>query len=124
MRLVRQLALPGFMLVSLIAISSCKSPEGAAYGSLAAVEINGRSFLEVARATSEVFQSAGFEPVPQPPSNRERRLVFDRPGNTGDSVLWGDWSGGKIWYRAKINFVTTGNDHHIVRCDAYRVLEK
>lgn len=113
------------LLVCVLGLSGCKSPEGPGSDSLAAVEIEGHSFLEVARTTSQVFQKAGFTPAPLPPSKEEqRKLVFERPGTGGDSLLYGDWSGGTIWYRAKVTFTEMGPDKQLVRCDAYRVLEK
>jgi hypothetical protein len=66
-----------------------------------------------------VFQSAGFESQPQPPEPREAAGART-PGHHG-SVLWGI---GRGRFASRINFVTTGSDHHLVRCDAYRVLEK
>ena len=119
------LVFPAILLMTSLAMVGCKSPEGPGSDSLAAVEISGRSFVEVARTTSEVFQEAGFQPAPLPPNqDREKRLVFEKRGTAGDGWLYGDWSSSEIWYRAKVVFATHGADTYLIKCDAFRVLEK
>ena len=89
---------------------------------MASVVVPGRTVLETAHAVSEVFQAAGYQPVPQH-RNNEFRLVFDIRGNGTDTVLYGDFSGEKVWYRAKVRLVTMGTDSVMVSCDGFRVLD-
>jgi hypothetical protein len=90
---------------------------------LAWVTVKGRTTLEAARVTSEVFQKAGFVAVPLD-SNTENKLVFEKEGGAGDLLLYGDWSGKKIWYRIKVNLVTLEHDTELIKCDAFRVTDR
>lgn len=105
-----------------VGVMGCKStPKGVAGSdSLASVIITNRTMLEVAKATSEVFQEAGFMTVPLP-QNNDNVLVFEKEGSAGDLVLYGDWSGKRLWYRAKVRFSPMGPDTRLVTCDLYRV---
>jgi hypothetical protein len=85
--------------------------------------VKGRTSLEIARAVSEVFQSAGYDPVPLPPG-RGTRLQFDRQGSLGATVIYGDWSSKDIWYRAKIKINSLDAETHLVTCDVFRVLHR
>jgi hypothetical protein len=104
------------------ALSACRSPEAARSDTLAAVEIKGHTTMEVARTISEVFQAAGFEAVPLRPNN-DLKMQFDKPGNTGDAVMYGDWSFKKVWYRARVTIKRPSENTHLVTCDAFRINE-
>jgi hypothetical protein len=114
------------LLAGLGLLPACKSTGEPGSDSLASVRIKGHTALEVARATSEVFQKAGFETVPLPynDANTPMRLMFDKAGNAGDSILYGDWSAKPIWYRARVQFTKIDSDTHLITCKAYRVLER
>ena len=105
---------------TLLLSTGCKSTKHPVSDSMAAVEIKDRNTLDIARAISETFQKAGFTPVPVP-TGRDTRMVFERPGSTQDAVVYGDWSFGKLWYRAKLRLIPSGSDSHLITCDAYRV---
>ena len=102
--------------------AGCRTAHGPSPDSLASVLVNGKSRLEVAHAVEEVFQREGYQTVPQP-QNDDFRLVFDLAGTTTDTVLYGDWSSGAVWYRAKVRFQQVGETGVLVTCDAFRVLE-
>jgi hypothetical protein len=114
------LALAG--LLAALCLTACSSTKAKApvTDSLAAIEVKGRSLMEVARALSETFQEAGFNPVPVAPG-RDTRLVFERPGSTKDTVVYGDWSLTRLWYRAKLRITRTDPDTQLVTLDAFRV---
>jgi hypothetical protein len=98
-----QIIYPTLQLITValvFALSACRSPRRRVSDTLAAVEIKGHTTMEVARTISEVFQAAGFEAVPLRPNN-DLKMQFDKPGNTGDAVMYGDWSFKKVWYRAE-----------------------
>ena len=50
-------------------------------------------------------------------------MVFEKVGSTGDTVIHGDWSMKKLWYRAKIEIESRGPDAYLVKCDAFRVFD-
>ena len=84
--------------------------------------IMGQEPLAIAHAVSDVFQQAGFRPLPLP-ENTDFRLEFERPGTGMDTVLYGDWESNKVWYRAKVRIITAGGGAHVVSCNAFRILE-
>jgi len=99
----------------------CKTaPPGPPTDSLAAVVIQEKTQIEIARTVSQVFQDAGYTPTPIPANNR-MMLVFDKPGSTSANVVYGDWSGG-VWFRAKVDIRSFDATSQIIECDAYRVL--
>ena len=102
--------------------AGCRSAHGPNPESMASVIVTGRTVLETAHAVSEVFQAAGYQPVPQH-QNNEFRLVFDIVGSGADTVLYGDFVGEKVWYRAKVHLTTMGADSVLVSCDGFRVLD-
>ncbi|MGA2864659.1 MAG: hypothetical protein ABSF95_09240 [Verrucomicrobiota bacterium] len=101
---------------------ACQSPKAPGHESLAAVLISGQTPLTTARAVSDVFQKAGYTPVPLPP-NKDTRLVFEKPGGALATVLYGDWEANKVWYRVKVRIDALGADLQLVTCDVFRVLD-
>lgn len=102
--------------------AGCRSPHGPNPDSTASVAVAGHTILETAHAVADVFEKAGYQTVPQPKTD-DFRLVFDLPGTATDTVLYGDWAGKKVWYRAKVRLTAAGADLVIVSCDAFRVLD-
>jgi len=86
------------------------------------VEIKGKAPLEIARVISEVFKEAHYVAA-RPAANHKMMLMFEKEGNTGDMVIYGDWSSNKPWYRVKLNIKSLDNETQLVECDAYRVSE-
>ncbi len=104
-----------------LAGSGCRTPQGPASDSLAAVEIKGCGPLEIARSLSDVFEKAGYSPVALPP-NRGEKMLFEKEGNVGETVLYGDWNAKRVWYRVRIQMNLGGPDSELVTCNAFRVL--
>ncbi len=119
------LKVAGAFSLALCLLTGCKSTKAPGTDSLAAIHVKGHTELEIARAVSEVFQAAGYQPTPLPPA-RGTRMQFERQGSLGATVIYGDWSSKDVWYRAKIkiNRLDTDPDTFVVTCDAFRVLHR
>jgi hypothetical protein len=89
---------------------------------VAAVVISGPTPLETARAVSEVFQQAGYKPLPQA-DNRDMRLVFEKPGGSMATVLYGGWSANQVWSRVKVRIAGLEDGELLLTCDVYRVTD-
>jgi hypothetical protein len=100
----------------------CRSPKGPGHESVAAVIISGSTPLETARAVSEVFQMAGYKPLPLP-DNSDMRLAFEKPAGAMASVLYGDWDANKVWARVKVRIAGLDEGRQLVTCDIYRVTD-
>lgn len=100
----------------------CHTTSGPNPDSLASVVVPGHTLLETAHTVSEVFQKAGYEPVPQSESSGFR-LVFELPGTATDTVLYGGWHENTVWYRAKIHLTAMGDEAVLLSCEAFRVLD-
>jgi len=100
----------------------CKSKPPPPSKSLAYVEIKGKAPLEIARAISAVFKEARYVPARLPP-NHDMMLMFERQGNTGDMLLYGDWTSNKPWYRVKLSIKTLDSETQLVECEVFRVKE-
>ncbi|HXP62494.1 MAG TPA: hypothetical protein VN829_18490 [Dongiaceae bacterium] len=100
----------------------CRSPKGPGHESVAAVIISGPTPLETARAVSEVFQKAGYQPLPLP-DNKDMRLAFEKPAGAMASVLYGDWDANKVWARVKVRIAGLEDGRQLVTCDLYRVTD-
>jgi hypothetical protein len=112
----------GWLVVCACLGGGCQSPKGLGHQSLASVVISGPAPFATARAVSEVFEKAGYAPVPLPP-NKDMRLVFEKPGGAMATLLYGDWAPNKVWYRVKVRIAVLGPDLELVTCDLYRVLD-
>jgi hypothetical protein len=105
-------------------VLGCKTAKtGPGADSLASIDIQGHTPLEIARAVSETFKGAGYEAIPVPPSD-DLRMQFEKKGGTGSALLYSDWSFQPIWYRARIKLIRTGADTVVVTCNAFRVNER
>jgi hypothetical protein len=120
---------PRPLLVSLLLVCAtigCKTqpPEPAPpeCESLACVEITGYTPIEIARTISAVFREAGYQPAPLP-ANTNMMLMFEKEGSTSEMLVYGDWSGKKLWQRARIHIKSRDQQRHMVECDVFRVLD-
>jgi hypothetical protein len=108
----------------LVGLAGCKSTTPiAADGALAWVEIEDQDPLDIARAVSQTFQEAGYQPVPLP-RNNDLRLQFEKAAGAGTAVLYSDWSLKKVWYRARIELKRQDANTFLVTCNAFRVNER
>lgn len=123
---------PLFLLLLACAVtlcSACRTAKGPGADSLASIQVTADEPLAVARAVSKAFQDAGFTPEPQPPDrSRDMRMVFEKEGTTGDTVLFGDWTFKRVWYRAKVRISSmpreAGPRTYLVTCDVFRVYSR
>jgi hypothetical protein len=102
--------------------SGCQSPKGPGGSSLAFIVVKASGPLAAARTVSEVFQEAGYRPVPQPPSE-DLRLVFEKPGGSGDTLLYGDFHGRSVWYKVRVHLEVLDGETILLSCNAFRVLD-
>jgi hypothetical protein len=119
----------GWLLAAMLCcflVTGCKSTKpktGPGADSLASIEVQGHTALEVARAVSETFKAAGYEAIPLP-QNDDLRMQFEKPAGTGASILYSDWSFKPIWYRVRIKLIKTGAGLYVVTCNVWRVNER
>jgi len=99
----------------------CSSPpKGTGSGKYAAVEINGFSRLAVEMATEQVFLKEGFKMASKTPES----MIFERPGSTGQNVVWGGWQTG-LWDRVVVKLTRLGEaEQFLLSADAFRVVSK
>lgn len=100
----------------------CRSVKGPGHESLAAVVISGPTPFDIARTVSEVFQKAGYKPVPIP-ANDDMRLVFEKPAGAMATLLYGDWTANKVWSRVKVRIDGLDGGGQLVTCNLYRVTD-
>lgn len=111
------------LLVAVGLLTGCasKTPRPvAAAGHAAFVEVSSRSAQEVSLITTAVFRDAGYTPMHASGSE----LAFERKGSTWNTILHGDWSDGKIWYRARIYIQSYDAGKYLVSGDLFRVIDK
>jgi hypothetical protein len=119
----------GWLLAALLCcflVTACKSTKpktGPGADSLASIEVQGHTALEVAHAVSETFKAAGYEAIPLP-QNDELRMQFEKPAGTSTSILYGDWSFKPIWYRVRIKFIKMEAGSYVVTCNVWRLNER
>lgn len=92
-------------------------PKGAGAGRYAAVEIDGFSRSSVRLAISQVCEKQGYKQI----AERNDKLTFEKPGSTGQNIMWGGLDKG-VWDRIEISVTRmTEEDHFLVSLDAYRI---
>ncbi len=116
--------LAGFACVCVCAwlCGGCHTPKVPGHDSVAVAVVSGPTPLETARAVSEVFQQAGYKPVPTPANkDTDLCLIFEKPGGAMATVLYGDWHANKVWLRVKVRVAALGQGQELVTCDVFRV---
>ncbi len=99
-----------------LAASACKSTDKPDSAQFASVEIRGHSAQEIRGTTAIVFQEQGYKAS----SGNYSTLVFERPGSTMNNLAYGNWMGGGIATRVKLNIVNVTGD--LFRIDAHAFL--
>jgi hypothetical protein len=79
-----------------------------------------RDLHEIALVTTAVFREAGYHPT-QPAG---QHMVFERKGSTWKSIVYGDWSEGLIWYRAKVDILPPQDNRTVIACNASYVMDR
>jgi hypothetical protein len=110
-----------FLLVCLATwlLAGCSSPHGTESSRLAAVSIAGKTPAQIAFVTRDVFEANGFKGKLTDPNH----FVFERPGTSADTMLYGDWSLSPVWIRAKVYLQQIDSSKTLLECDAYRIAD-
>jgi hypothetical protein len=107
-------------LLSLITlVAGCKSTPRPATDRLASVLIAQHGPDEIHLVTMAVFREAGWKATT--PAGDE--MIFERKASTMDTVFFGDWIGGEVWLRAKVDLRVKDVRHMLLGCDVYRVID-
>ncbi len=90
-----------------------------ARGSLAAVVIRGQPRATVCDTLDAVFVAAGFRRG----KAKGEQLVFERPASRGQRAAYGNWMGGEVLVRMRIDLQLQGKDEFFVTCRSFVVRE-
>ena len=103
----------------LLAASGCQSPHSSTPSTrLASVIIKDRSMAQIESATQGVFLGHAYQ-VARPGS---ADLVFEKEGTSMNTLMYGDWTPGKVWVRVKVYLRQLGSPNEILlECDAFMV---
>jgi hypothetical protein len=122
------LRLTALVLVLGSLLSGCgSSPKGAGSGKYAAVELNGFSRSAVQMATEQVFERNGYklavqtDPTGHHSAPTSNSLTFEKPGSTGQSLVWGGLEKG-VWEQVVVEITRLGDgDEFLLSAQAFRV---
>jgi len=100
--------------MALVAVmAGCKSPPGAAEGSLAWVTITNHSRAEIAVAAKEVFVRHGYKVTHDAPT----KLTFEKPGSAWDNLEQGGWDSG-VTVRIEAVLALQPDNSWVLHCHA------
>jgi len=102
--------------------SGCASTgaRGGGPGSLAWVEIRGRTVGEIAAAVEAAFREEGYRVR----LGGRDILVFEKPSSLLSALAYGGWDREDVWLRVKVYIDPVGPETWRVGCDAYRVTDR
>ena len=106
--------------VGLVLAAGCKSTPRPAPDRLASVLIESRGADQIQLVTMAVFREAGWRAI----SPAGDQMVFERKASSLDTVFYGDWLGGVVWLRAKVELRVLDMRRIILAGDVYRVIDK
>jgi hypothetical protein len=109
------LILLGLQLAPLF-LAGCQTPPPAGQGSLAWVEIDGRTGAEIRQATVEVFQKDGYHLK----TNSVVAATFEKPGGAMNNLAYGGWDSG-VTIRVIVHVDVQNNGTHLLHCEAFMV---
>jgi len=104
------------LLPELLFLAGCQTPPPAGQGSLAWVEIDGRTSAEIRQATVEVFKENGYHLK----TNSIVAATFEKPGSTMNNLAYGGWDSG-VTIRLIVHVSVQNNDTHLLHCEAFMV---
>ena len=85
---------------------------------LASVIVKDRSMAQVESATEAVFQGHAYQAAR--PGSAD--LVFEKEGSSMNTLMYGDWTPGKVWVRVKVYLRQLSAPNEILlECDAFMV---
>ncbi|MBI3852008.1 MAG: hypothetical protein HY298_17255 [Verrucomicrobia bacterium] len=105
----------GALLASWV-LAGCQSPPPAAEGSLAWVEIDGRTGAEIRQATVEVFKDESYRLK----TNTVLQVTFEKPGGAVNNLAYGGWDSG-VTIRVIVHVNVQNNGSHLLHCTVFRV---
>src|ERR1041384_6347615 len=105
----------GTLLVSWF-LAGCQTPPSGAEGSLAWVEIDGRTGAEIRQATIDVFNESGYRLK----TNTILPVTFEKPGGAMNNLAYGDWDSG-VTIRVIVHVSVQNNGTHLLHCNVFRV---
>jgi len=103
------------MLVALLA-AGCRTTPIAADGSLAWVEITGRTPAEINKATATVFQENGYRLV----NSTAYGATFEREGSNMNGLTYGTFVGG-VSVRVVVSITRQEGTKYLLHCKTYMV---
>ncbi len=98
----------------------CKNTDKPETAQFASVEIHGRSPQQIRAVTADVMREHGYKVS----TGNLSTIVFEKEGTTMNNIAYGNWMGGGIATRAKINFVPVTDDVFRIECHAFLVRNK
>ena len=104
------------MTLGLVTLAGCASGKAPGTTSHAAVNIQNRTTGDIQETTKAVFSEHGYHLTSITPSE----MVFERPGNSWDSLKWGGWTAG-VTMRVKVQQNDMANGTHLLQANAYSV---
>jgi len=105
------------LLGALVVGPGCSSAGASMSGRHAGVTIKGHGVTDVVLTTREVFNKHGYTLA-----GAERdRMIFERPGTTGEQVKYGSFGSSAVVIRAKVDIQDMGLDTFFLRCDIFSV---
>ena len=73
---------------------------------------------QIESATQDVFQGHAYQVT----RSRPGEFVFEKQGSSMNTLMYGDWSPGKVWVRVKVYLRELGAPNEILlECDAFMV---
>ena len=97
-------------------LTGCQTPPPAGQGSLAWVEIDGRTSAEIKQATVEVFKEDGYHLK----TNSVATATFEKPGSTMNNLAYGGWDSG-VTIRVIVHIDVQNNATQLLHCEAFMV---
>jgi hypothetical protein len=106
--------------VLVVSAAGCKSTPKPAHDRLASVLTECRGPDEIHLVTLAVFREAGWDPL----TPAGDQMVFERKGGAWNTAVYGDWIGGPVWLRAKVDLRPLDVRRFTLGCDVYRVIDR
>jgi hypothetical protein len=97
--------------------SGCHTTNSAGTSAQSAVVITNQPETLIRVAVMEVFAAEHY----QLKSAKGNTLVFEKPGSSMDTVVWGGWQESGVWTRAKVQIKPFGRTEYVLECEGFRV---
>jgi hypothetical protein len=104
----------GLLVVAILALGTTGCHTTNSSDSLASVTIKDRSLDQIVGATEAVFRAHGFQGGRKGLAD----LSFEKAGNVGDNIAYGNWFGGGTTRRVTVTLRGKGDGTVVVACTA------